>query len=316
MKTEQELKYKNKIEEKFPHIRVLSVKEYKPGMRSLELECNVHGTFVSKYPSILYTKFACEKCSHDFRTKDKLQKSRISQEELTQTFTELYGNKYSFKLSKTPNKMFITCPHHGEKERYISSVKKRGCVECYSEQSLGSSTIRVSFEVFFKKLSKEKKLKFKYDKSSYISFTKEMKIECPFHGTFLQVPTQHLKSLHGCFKCIPKRTSKKETQWLLNIGVVGEVQYPIKVGSKKYLADSVDLNNNTVYEFLGDFWHGNLSRYSKDTINKVCKVSMNTLFLKTEQKFKDLNSLGYIVKYSWESDPPLTQRIFKGHLEC
>ena len=46
---------------------------------------------------------------------------------------------------------------------------------------------------------------------------------------------------------------------------IGEYYIP----NSKYKADGYCKENNTIYEFLGDFWHGNplISRFSSQKIN-------------------------------------------------
>jgi hypothetical protein len=53
---------------------------------------------------------------------------------------------------------------------------------------------------------------------------------------------------------------------------------------------------------LGDYFHGNPKKFNKDIINKTTKKSFGELYQNTFKKFDKLKSLGYNIKYIWESD--------------
>ena len=67
-----------------------------------------------------------------------------------------------------------------------------------------------------------------------------------------------------------------------------------------YKADA--LVDKTIYEFYGDYWHGNPARYAPNKMNKVSNVAMKYLFQKTLKREAKLKSLGYHLIYIWESD--------------
>jgi G:T-mismatch repair DNA endonuclease (very short patch repair protein) len=59
---------------------------------------------------------------------------------------------------------------------------------------------------------------------------------------------------------------------------------------------------NTVYEFHGDFWHGNLARYDPNDMNNVKYKSYGELFTRTLQRDAKIRSLGYNLIVKWETD--------------
>jgi G:T-mismatch repair DNA endonuclease (very short patch repair protein) len=61
-------------------------------------------------------------------------------------------------------------------------------------------------------------------------------------------------------------------------------------------------NTNTIYEFQGDFWHGNPEIYNLDKINTKINVSFKELYEKTLEKIKLLQNMGYNVVYIWENN--------------
>ena len=55
-------------------------------------------------------------------------------------------------------------------------------------------------------------------------------------------------------------------------------QHKIEYMPNKFLfTDGYDPTTNTIYEYLGDYWHGNIGKYKKDFFNKKFFIS---LFLK------------------------------------
>lgn len=57
-----------------------------------------------------------------------------------------------------------------------------------------------------------------------------------------------------------------------------------------------------MYEFHGDFWHGNPKRFNPDDINSVTKTSFGELYQKTQEKKCKIQKLGYNYVEMWEYD--------------
>ena len=74
-----------------------------------------------------------------------------------------------------------------------------------------------------------------------------------------------------------------------------------RIPGTKYLVDGFDQETNTVYEFLGDFWHGH-PKFPRDRINEINHCTMESLYNCTFQRLDHLKTLGYNVRYIWESD--------------
>lgn len=94
-----------------------------------------------------------------------------------------------------------------------------------------------------------------------------------------------------------------EKEWLDSIEVPLEYrQVQIKIANKWYLVDAYDPNTNTVYEFYGDYWHGNPKIYNPYKINKKTNKTFIKLYKDTLEKEKILKQAGYKVISIWESD--------------
>ena len=111
------------------------------------------------------------------------------------------------------------------------------------------------------------------------------------------MPKCHLKG-HGCPIC-SFNISKPEIEFLnkLNVSENNRQKYinPYKVDGIK---------DNKIFEFLGDFYHGNPNnkRFSSNAINKKCHTTYGELYNNTIKKLETLNNMGYKVYYIWEND--------------
>jgi hypothetical protein len=120
-------------------------------------------------------------------------------------------------------------------------------------------------------------------------------IICPKHGEFLQTPNSHLNG-NGCPACV-NIISKGETEFLNYINIKKENRQKY---IKPYKVDGLD--NNIIYEFLGNYYHGNPEFFDPNKLNIICKKLYGELYRNTFQRFDKLKQLGYNIKYIWESD--------------
>ena len=69
-----------------------------------------------------------------------------------------------------------------------------------------------------------------------------------------------------------------------------------------YIVDGYDSKTNTVYEYLGDYWHGNPKIFKSNEYNKTNGQTFGELYEKTMKRIESLKTMGYNVVYVWESD--------------
>lgn len=101
----------------------------------------------------------------------------------------------------------------------------------------------------------------------------------------------------ACVSCSNTGKSKIATEWLDKVEITNrEFQIP----GTKYRVDGVQ--GNTVYEFLGDYWHGNPDLFEADAMNTRVGRTFGELFEETVQRLYEIQSLGYTVVYIWEND--------------
>lgn len=148
----------------------------------------------------------------------------------------------------------------------------------------------------------------KYYYNSIYRENKYLKIECvcSIHGIFNQRLDHHING-SGCSKCIVNY-SKKQIEWLNYCEISdGYIQHAKNVGEFRIPntfmhADGYNNETNTIYEFQGDFWHGNPNIFNQNDINPKTNTLYGSLYEKTQNKIKLLKNKSYNIKEIWESE--------------
>ena len=121
---------------------------------------------------------------------------------LESDFRKIHGNKYDYILvefMKVSDKVKIICPTHGEFEQRTSDhLKGIGCKKCGIETT--SNNKRLTTIEFVEKAKLVHGDKYDYSLVEYKDNKNKVKIICPFHGEFEQLPSNHLLN-YGCKKC-------------------------------------------------------------------------------------------------------------------
>ena len=106
---------------------------------------------------------------------------------------------------------------------------------------------------------------------------------------------------YGCQKCSRGNISAMSQKWLDSINIPQEFrEHYIK--ELRFRVDGFDPITNTVYEFLGDYWHGNPKIFSAEERNPSNKKTFGRLNKETINRLRSLRKVGYKVVYIWESD--------------
>jgi hypothetical protein len=107
---------------------------------------------------------------------------------------------------------------------------------------------------------------------------------------------------HGCPHC-SSSISNVEKQWINSFNDVNILtQQTLRIGGKLHKPDGFNPITNTVYEFYGDYFHGNPRIYKADDYNKKCKAFHGELYQKTLNKEQRYKSAGYNLITIWEKD--------------
>lgn len=270
------------------------VDEYRNSHIPIKITCPIHGEFEQKPYSHLQG-YGCPKCG--------VSKASDSNRKFISKFIEesnkIHNNYYSYdkvlyKTNKTP--VIITCPIHGDfLQRPNAHLKGHGCKKCGPKKENKSNSKFV-----------EQALKIHNDKYIYNDEYKGahtlISITCPIHGDFLQTPNSHLRG-RGCPDCQWSNSSKMEKNWLDQLGIDNEYRNKkIIIDNKIFKVDAYVPDTNTIYEFYGDFWHGNPNKNYKDELNQKSKETFASLYNKTIERENFLKSKGYNIITIWEDD--------------
>ena len=228
----------------------------------------------------------------------------LSTDEFILRARAVHGERYNYENVKYVNlttKVEIVCSTHGSFWQTPSGHFKYGCWKCSVEYR--ADKCRRTKEEFIQQSQSIHGNTYDYSLVDYVNDSTKVKLICPVHGEFLISPTNHLYGKQGCRSC-NMSASLQQDKWL------DKLQIPLDFRNKRVtmrdgsyiLADAVDHENKTVYEYWGDYWHGNPTKYSSDYINPHCKVTMGELFNRTQQKRSLIKESGYNLIEIWESE--------------
>jgi|ERR1035437_92019 hypothetical protein len=223
----------------------------------------------------------------------------LTTEEFIKKSKRIHKDKYDYSNSVYKGhrgKVEISCPIHGSFFQLANShLRGLGCSKCGRFRS-SSLQNRNTTENFIKKAKKIHNNIYDYTKVNYIQTHKKIVIICKYHGEFLQTPHNHTSLKQGCPICF-HNISKEETKFLDYLNIKDRNLY-----IQPYRVDGFYKETNTIYEFLGDYWHGNPSIFEHNNTNKICNKTFGELYVNTFNKLNNLKKMGYTVKYIWEYD--------------
>lgn len=177
-----------------------------------------------------------------------------------------------------------------------------GCPKCGFEAS--AKTRRSTKQQFIQQAKIIHNNLYDYSAVVYKNNHTSITIICSTHGRFVQTPNNHLSKKHQCPQCSSSNTSILENLWIDDFDITSMIkQKYIYFDNKSYYkADGYDPVTNTVYEFWGDFWHGNPDIYNSDDINPVNGKTFGELYEATQIKIQKYKSYGYNINSIWEND--------------
>jgi len=260
---------------------------------NIKIKCKVHGIF-EQTPKNHLKGQKCPKCKC------------LDKNEFIKEASLKHNNKYNYDNIEFVNgniKIKITCPEHGIfEQRPYDHLNGDKCYKC-------SNLVRTTKD-FVEKANKVHNNIYSYEKTDYKKSKINIIITCKIHGDFLQKPNDHLSG-NGCQKCTMYGFSKISIKWLNNIAKKDNIyiqhydndgEKKIKVDNKYLRFDGFCEETNTVYEFLGDFYHGNPNIYKLDDYNSLLKKTYGELYNKTIKRNNIITKLGYNLITIWESD--------------
>jgi hypothetical protein len=272
-----------------------SLVEYKNENTKIKIICKIHDVFEQR-PHNHLTGNGCSDCK-----KTKLRKLFISSNEVfIKKAISIHGNLYDYSLVNYVDRTLpikIICKIHDVFEQKTEHhLQGKGCQKCAN--IIKGDFHRSTKEDFVEKAEQIHGDKYDYSEFEYIKMHDKSIIICKKHKIkFKQSASNHLQG-KGCQKC-SGAISKPETKWLDSLNIPLR-QYYIKSIKKK--VDGYDQATNTVYQFHGDYYHGNPKKYPPCYWNGKLKKFASELYqntLKSDQLIKDS---GYNLVSLWERD--------------
>lgn len=194
----------------------------------MRIICRTHGEF-EQTPAAHVNGQGCPRC---------VKNAPVDQAECLRRFCEIHGDEYDYSLVRYVNKdkpVKIICRKHGA---FLQSPANhwhgQGCPKCYG-------TGKLSTGEFIRRAREVHGDRYDYSQVEYVNNHTKVRIICPVHGVFEQVPMSHLKGIN-CPECgnaarkVPlspeKMTGKLEkakATWQAKYGVDNVMQVPEKV---------------------------------------------------------------------------------------
>lgn len=261
------------------YVLLTSRESYKNVGTPLEVMCPKGHVYITRWSNFFSKGNRCKKCTScgiDFVI------ASLKKEGYT-TLSTSYKNQYS--------KIKYRCPlGHTAITTWNNWRQGCRCPECLKESFSNIYIYFLEHGYTITSLEEEytnSKFKFVYT--------------CP-RGHTSSMNWDNFKAGYRCPFCSVGNVSLVSQKWLDQQGILFVYrEYKIRAGSRFFRVYGYDPKTNIVYEFLGDYWHGNPSVYNPDLINKHTGKKFSLLYEEWLEKKRLLENLGYTVIYIWES---------------
>lgn len=171
--------------------------KYINGYTKVKIACPIHGEFEQTPSKHTNSKQGCRKCFFEKNHNDQ----RKDVKDFIKESKKIHGNKYDYSLVNYKNgrtNIKIVCPIHGIFEQAPSNhLQGKGCKYC-------GGTAAIDTNIFIEKSKLINGDKYDYSLVNYKNSATPIKLICPEHGEFEQLPNNHLSKEQGCFKCLDK----------------------------------------------------------------------------------------------------------------
>ena len=227
--------------------------------------CPTHGEFNISADSFIQGA-GCKYCGYD-----KLSSlNRKTLEQYIKDAKNVHGDRYiidkSIGYTTAKSSVYPICRIHGRFEINASSfLSGCGCSKCFGNNPLTT-------EEFVERANIAHNGKYNYNNTIYIDAKHPVKIECPNHGEFEQLPFDHLSG-KGCKKCA-KQISKAEISISNYISSLINPDELIQ-NDRSVLSDNKELdiylpNFNLAIEYDGLVWHS--EKFARDKLGLLHKT--------------------------------------------
>jgi len=183
-----------------------SLVDYKNICTPVQIICSKHGVF-NQRPSSHLIGSSCIHCGHE---STKKKQTKTTEGFITQAL-EIHDGFYDYSLVEYVNSnglVKIVCEEHGVFVQLPSvHLTGAGCKQCGIKRSKVAKTM--TQEEFIRRANEVHNSKYDYSLARYKLSQLKVKIICPNHGVFEQVPNSHLGGA-GCRQCSLEAASERQ----------------------------------------------------------------------------------------------------------
>lgn len=179
----------------------------------IKIICPEHGEFWQRCDSHKNGS-GCPRCSGS---------GALNQKSIIEDFIKVHGTKYNYskvKYESINEPVVIICPEHGEFYQKPQWHKRgHGCEKCSISSIKAKLTLNQKDVI--KSFKKTHKNKYNYCKVKYNGCMIKVEIICPEHGSFFQVPSNHING-QGCPSCAKSELSTKLSKPVIQTDLDGK----------------------------------------------------------------------------------------------
>lgn len=286
------------------HSQIFKTTVFTHSQKPVILNCKDHGPFKIRANLVLAGQW-CKKCADELSHLSQVRSS----EQIMMMIAGVHLDKMwagcfvDFKYINGRTLITLNCKTHGSfKIRPDACLAGAWCKKCATE--LTALDKKLSFDEFKSRILKihnSKCNEMTFAKAVYVGKRVPVQLNCIEHGPFEISPEYCFKG-GWCHKCCGN-SSCVEMKWLDDLQIPQESrQTTLVINGKRFFPDAFDVDTLTIYEFLGDFWHGNPKKFKSSDIHPMNGQSYGDLYNKTVTKLELFEQIGYNVKWVWESD--------------
>lgn len=145
---------------------------------------------------------------------------KLTTEEFIERAKLVHGDKYDYSLTEyksAHDTINAICEKHGEfYQKAYSHLSGKGCDKC-------GGTQKYTNETFIAKSKEKHGNKYDYSLVNYTLAHNRVKIICPEHGEFNQLPYTHIQGF-GCYQCADSKGEREIKNFLIKQNIVFESQ--------------------------------------------------------------------------------------------